>query len=72
MAATLELTSGYDGCFEEWVTYEDHLFIGEAVAKAVYKYYRYFITSNYERYEAPETNMDELLKYYEENVVRRQ
>ncbi len=72
MAATFELTSGYDGCFEEWVTYKDHLLMGEAVAKAIYKYYRYFISHDYARYEAPETNMDELLKYYRDYVVRRQ
>ncbi len=63
MAITLETTSGYDGCFEEWVTYKDHEFLGEAIAKACNQYYKHFISKEYFRYEKPTENIDELKKF---------
>ncbi len=64
MAATLELTSGYDGGFEEWSTYRDNMMLGEALCKALYKYYRLHISGEYFRYEAPEQDIEKLIKYY--------
>jgi hypothetical protein len=64
MAATIETTSGYDGCFEEWVTYKDQEYLGKAIAKACNQYYKYYVSGEYFRYERPEENMDNLIKYY--------
>ncbi|MFC2130187.1 M14-type cytosolic carboxypeptidase [Bacteroidota bacterium] len=64
MAVTLETTSGYDGCFEEWVTYKDHEYLGEAIAKACNQYYKYYVSKEYERYEKPCEDIDELMEFY--------
>jgi len=64
MAVTLETTSGYDGCFEEWVNYRDNMKLGEAVAKACYQYYKYYVSKDYYRYERPCESIEELLKFY--------
>ena len=64
MAVTLETTSGYDGCFEEWVTYKDHEYLGEAIAKACNQYYKYYVSKEYYRYERPCEDIDELMKFY--------
>ena len=63
MAVTLETTSGYDGCFEEWVTYKDHEYLGEALARACNQYYKHFISKEFFRYERPVENLDELIKF---------
>ncbi len=64
MAATLETTSGYNGCFEEWVNYKDQMKLGEAVAKSCYQYYKYYVSKKYYRYERPCENINELLKFH--------
>jgi hypothetical protein len=64
MAATLETTSGIDGCFEEWVTFKDQEYLGEAIAKASYQYYKYYVSGEYFKYERPVENMEELMKFY--------
>lgn len=64
MAATLETTSGYNGCFEAWVNYQDQMKLGEAVAKACYQYYKYYVSKEYFRYERPCEDIQELLKFH--------
>lgn len=63
MALTLETTSGRDGCFEEWVTDRDHVFLGEALAEAIQNYYKVYIEQKWERWQTPVWDVKELLKF---------
>ncbi len=67
MAATIENTIGINGCFEEWVNYQDQIKLGEAIALAIGKYHQYFIEKKWFRYEAPNWDMQELLKFFIDN-----
>ncbi len=63
-AATLETTSGYNGCFEEWTIYKDHMNLGEAVAKSCQRFYDYFVAKKWHRYQRPTDDMKELIRYF--------
>lgn len=64
MAVTIENTIGINGCFEDWVNYQDQMKLGEAIALAIGKYHQYFIEKKWFRYEAPNWDMNELMKFF--------
>lgn len=64
LAVTLENTVGINGCFEEWVNYQDQIKLGEAIALAIGKYHQYFIEKKWYRYEAPNWDLNELMKFF--------
>lgn len=71
MAATFELTTGFDGCYEEWATREDHKKLGESLAKAVRKFYDYYVVKVWDRYDTPETDIEKLLNFYMGNRAKK-
>lgn len=64
LAVTIENTIGINGCFEEWVNYQDQMKLGEAIASAIGKYHQYFIEKKWFRYEAPNWDLNELMKFF--------
>ncbi|MDQ1267005.1 MAG: Peptidase protein, partial [Bacteroidota bacterium] len=64
LAATIELTTGYNGCYEEWVSWRDHIQFGEALAEALQIYYNFYIEKTWYRYDAPCTDLRELYKFF--------
>ncbi len=68
VAGTIETTSGINGCYEEWVSWRDHVNMGEALAIACQKYFNIFIEKKWFRYDAPSWDMKELLKYTNEST----
>lgn len=72
MAVTLETTSGRDGCFNEWVTERDHIYLGEALAEAAQNYYKTYIERKWERWQAPVWDLKELMKFFKTGDVDSQ
>ncbi|MDA3843516.1 MAG: M14 family zinc carboxypeptidase [Candidatus Kapabacteria bacterium] len=64
MAATLETTSGSDGCYEELITYKDHFHMGRTIAEAMKMLSKYYVEQEWFRYENPPGEMKDLLPYY--------
>ena len=64
LAITIENTVGIDGCFEEWVNFQDQIKLGEAIALAIGKYHQYYIEKKWFRYEAPDWDLNELMKFF--------
>jgi|GEM_PF-1084687 len=64
MAVTLETVTGQNGCFEEWITYQDQLLLGESLAKACGIYYKYYISKDYFKYQRRSDDIEDLMKFY--------
>lgn len=64
MAATLETTSGIDGCYEEWITYKDHFHMGRSIADAMKMFSKYYVEKKWLRYENPPGRIEDLMSYY--------
>jgi hypothetical protein len=64
LALTLEATTGRQGCLDEWTSYKDHVMLGEALSISIQSYYNIFIEKKWFRYNAPEADTQELLKFF--------
>jgi hypothetical protein len=65
MAVTIETVTGLNGCFDDWVNYQDQEFLGQAIAKACNRYYQYYVSKQYAKYERLNDDFEDLMKFYE-------